>query len=48
MAIYEMKNCNWLGGTKTKQALNQFLCHCSFRGGGFAEFFLAFTFGISA
>lgn len=48
MAIYEMKNCKLLGGTETKQALNQFLCHCSFKGMGFAVFFLAAAFGISA
>lgn len=46
-AVYEMKNCKLLGSMETKQALNLFL-HCSFKGLGFAVFFLAFTFWISA
>lgn len=44
MAVYEMKNCKLLGGMETKQALNLFLSHCSFKGVGFAVFFPSFCF----
>lgn len=48
MAVYEMKKCKLLGSMETKQALNLFLSHCTFKGVGFAVFFLALDFWTSA